>query len=376
MKKKLLSLVMATAMILSLAVPAFAAGTNYWEPQTATTDQASQEIIFAAKTFVPTIKLTMPNITTDPMVLNPYKIDYAGTTATINGTVTVNPANYADQVICPVYNIKNETDAKMKVKVATSTTATGVTMVSDHVDITESGKKALLQFVVGKTGVAAANLEANSNGAVYGRLDPYDLANNSVVTLNASTTTATEVATLASAVSGTTTTANYLQFQFSGELSRQPNTAWTASDTVSTTVTFTFSPISGTDTTGTNSAYAVAGTKIPFAAQSAGKDIILPKIQNSAIVAGGVTSSDLTTADQLNATDPKWDIVDAGALADTETVVSGGANAPKLTIGKGALNLLPKDGNDHVYDVVLSYVDKNEVPRTMKLGITMARAAS
>lgn len=383
MKKKLFSLVMAVAMVLSLAVPAFATNWHAWESESAVNEQ---QVVFVAKTFVPTIKITMPKIETNPVILNPYKIGFTVSTDgnKLNGqAITVN--DNTRQVICPVYLIKNETDVDMNFAIkATSTVGGALNLQSSHVAITDTNKDALIQLAVSKTSTemtSTALSAAMSTGLIGTGLDPYDTVNNEVLTLASGDveTSAASLGTRTLAKKGTDAT--YLKMQFSGELSRNPSTAWAADDTLSTTVVFTFTPISAPDFTST-----VVAQSVVFAEASI-QDLSfnLPTMTAAGVVDGkdifktGTTPATVPVADAtnpvaftVNPTTPAWQVVSGEAVGAS---VSTGA-APALKLSKDALKKLPTDSNSYDYHVILSYADKNSVPRTLDVKIPITRASA
>lgn len=383
MKKKLLSLVMAVAMVLSLAVPAFAA--NYWEYSTDTSkqDKAEQKVVFDAKTFTPTIKLTLPDTSTAiPMVLNPYRIEYTGNIGTesakINGQV-VSAANWNDQIICPIYAIQNETNAKLNVKAKTETTVAGeVTLATtNHVSLSDTAKTAMINLVVKKTSVDSSWMSNSSyaidTASAMGKLDAYDSANNTVIKL-AATTNDVQVATLKNAsIEPDGTKMNYLLFQFDGELTRNSTKAWTASDKIKTTITFTFTPVSIGDAV---ASVDKSSDQVSFATPTTAVTVALP---TSTSDKGDLTDiaqnpSASAWAFSLNTT-PNWSVVD-GSVFGVGTNDKPSISGTTLSIPAAALDKLPKDNVKHDYTVVLGFDDKNGVPRTVELTIQLTRASS
>jgi len=383
MKKKLLSLVMAVAMILSLAAPAFA--TEYWNVKNnseADKAKSEQQIKFEAKTFVPTIKLTIPDTSKNPMVLNPYKIEYTGNisateSATVNSAVTVHSANYTDQIICPIYAIKNQTNAKLNVKAKATTTVGGeMALATSHVDLRATTKQAFINLVVKKNSVTSADWAtatyAHVNNAVMGKLDAYDTTNNSVITL-AATNNDTNVATLKNAaleLDGSKT--NYMLFQFDGELARNTTKAWAANDKLTTTVTFTFTPVSVGDAKGSYTNAGIDGTPsgditltLPVATSAGAIDNSSATFAITPNPAGGGWTGSLNAA-------PGWS-VESSDLTMT-LAQQNGSTAGSLTITKAEQEKLPADGHAHDYSVVLGFKDKNGVPRTADITLTLTRA--
>lgn len=391
MKKKLLSLVMAVAMVLSLAVPAFA--TNYWEysSDTSKQDKAEQKLEFNARTFTPTISLILPDIggTNIPMVLNPYRIEYTGNIGTesakINGQV-VSSANWNDQIICPIYAIQNKTNAKLNVKASTESVRNGdvAWATGNHVALDDTSKTAMINLVIKKTSVDSSWTNNAAYGiniaSAMGKLDAYDTANNSVIKL-ADTTNEVQVATLKNAsIEPDNSKTNYMLFQFDGELSRNSTTAWTASDKIKTTVTFTFTPVSIGDAKATYvRTDAVENTDTPRAIT-----LNMPSPNGNSITPGDAFTNFGANPDgaagwvpSLDNTDPGWTPVDVSAFgANAVSFTAGTRGAYTMTISADALAKLPKDGQAHDYNIVLGFKDKNGVPRTAELTLTLTRTAA
>lgn len=349
--KKLMSLFMAGVMILALAVPAFA--DDYFQPESSASEDLTQTLTFAARTFVPTVKLTLPVLTGDPMVLNPYKIQFTGDNNTLNGvavpsdTGNAATADQIKQVISPVYAIKNETDVKLNFAFSVTATTEGeISLSNDPISITETNKKAHIIFVVEKTG--------NSSGAIAAAaaneqtLDAYNTSKCEYVTLK-TTGEAKSSNDQEKSLAPGNGTANYLRFQFQGDMARKTTKAWADTDKVTAVVTFTFTPESRQDFTATLASSVLA-------APSAAIDVTLP------------TGLTVTGSPTYHATAPDWALVSAGGLTGV-SVASG-----KLTISKEGQEALATGAN--TAKVVLSYKDVNNIPRTMEVTWTLTKAAS
>ena len=359
--KKLMSLLMAGVMILALAVPAFA--DDYFQPETSESDALTQTLTFAARTFVPTVKLTLPALTGDPMVLNPYKIQFTGDDNMLNGVAVPSGASNAatadqiKQVISPVYAIKNETDVKLNFAFSVTATTEGeISLSNDPISISETNKKAHIIFVVEK--------KENSNGAIAAAaaneqtIDAYDTSLCEYVTLKATGEAKSSNEQEKSLAPGNAT-ANYLRFQFQGDMARKTTKAWADTDKVTTVVTFTFTPESRQDFTATHddSTNVIDAKATAFA----DKTFLLPV----GTTAGAFASP---TGATFHAT-PDWAVVSSGGLG----TLSVNANN-QLVVSKDAQKLVPNDNTNHAYKIVLSYKDKNSIPRTLELTLTLKRS--
>lgn len=357
MKKKLLSLIMATAMILSLAVPAFATGEAYYADGTKE-EQLTPTITFQATTFVPTISLTMPALNDNPVVLNPYKIEVTGENIAVNGLAAAPAANDATkQVISPVYSIKNNTDAKLKFVVsATTTVADTVTLATDYVSLTETKKSAHIMLVVGKSEVSATDFgkaQYNDNGAEQ-TLNRFDTAKYETILLKKGEAKSGATNMAIAAAAGTEEgQENYLVFQFQGDMSRTPTSSWLNTDTLSTVIKFTFTPDSAQDDVIDLTANTI----------SLGNENAVAAFTSTSGNADIATLANITpTKFDLNTT-PAWEVIPGssayGAKLDPTT------NPTKIVVAKDGLKALKEGTHDDV--VILGCKDSNGVPRTIEV---------
>lgn len=399
MKKKLLSLAMALAMALSLACPAFA---NYFthaaENEINSLDTAPS-IEFTARTFVPTIKLTLPGLvsTSSPVVLNPYKLKFTGTDNTLNNVAVGSGADQYKQVISPVYSIKNETNVALKfaVKADTERNSNDFTFTSNHVALSATAKQAYIALVIKKTEASTAGIGTSSEQT----MDPLDTANNEVLVLGdgAKNTQPAQIKKLAPALNASgATAANYLQFQFQGSLSRTPNTGWTADDTFTTTLEFTFTPESGNDYTGTV-ALATGSTTTLKGAKLANAIVIDPAATTGSVThSGGAADATYATftevgtnpaaapkgpsgaavtkvADMADPTAPNWSLLSAGAFGATIDTSNGKITYPDTT---GETLDGSRTGKANTDTLVVGFTDFNGVPRTIGLTTTITHTVS
>jgi hypothetical protein len=380
MKKKLLSLLMACAMLLALAVPAFAAD-EYFEYDSES-DQLTQPIEFQARTFVPTVKLSLPKINENPVVLNPYKIEYSVSIADANklngvGMAAVGTnADAANQVISPVYRIKNQTDVKLNYAVvATATTEGNLSLASAQVPANDTGNKAYVAVVLRKASVAAGNITSNDSDTAA-TLDGSDKANYETLVLKSTGEAKTDNAQPKYLDAASSTAENYLEFQFQGSLSRLSTKPWSADDKLTVNMTFTFTPETAVDVTGT--------TVLTFANDYS----IASGTATNLTTANLETGSGKNIAEVTNAaTDPDWVIVSAGAYAAkiNKTPGSNGAAATyTLSLDKAKVDayIAAKKpdgtayaaGNTITDKVILGYMDNKGFPRTVSVPVKITLA--
>lgn len=202
--KKVLSLVMSSALVLALAVPAIAS-----TPTTTTIDDASKlatgaTTAIAGTTEVGTINISVP--ASGSVIINPYGLDADGNGAT-------------DQIVSATQYVESGSTSKIKVSAAVSGVVKGnaklATESTSGASLTTNS--VFLKFVAAP--VADNSTELPSTGATE-----IIVGTRGVVT---------EVGTL----DGTSTA---LAFQLQGDAVTEPKTPWTAADTVDVNVAFTF----------------------------------------------------------------------------------------------------------------------------------------
>lgn len=385
MKKKLLSLFMACAMILALAVPAFAE--PYFEhSEGAVSADLSQEVTITTRTFIPTVKLTLPSLTEPSIVLNPYKITFAGEDdLLLNGYAVANTDEQVKQVISPVYTIKNQTNVKLNYTVAvTGTVEGGVTFSNDAVSLTEKAKKAHVALMVSNRGAGAAAIDnaastQNANTAqnivgfgaraASGTVTAVDaLTKDDIETIWLKTT---EVKSgVPKSLEPGNVNPNYVAFQFKGDLTRlaTPN-AWTAEDKIGAVLTFTFTPESKQD----------------FYYPATGEfDIGVVTCDNGAFTAKEIDATNITTLATFkvnsDVTKANWAVFKADSKEIIQVAKNTGGTAWEIKVDPNKTKLITTqpDGTAlstnastgyYTDKVVLSFVDEDSIPRTVEIAI-------
>lgn len=210
--KKVLSVVLALALVLTLAVPSFAANIT-------DSAKAAEGITQAitGTTNVPTIAVTVP--TTGTIVLNPYKLSYDDS-ADQDGS-----GSNTDQVISATQYIVNGSSVPVVVSASVKATPAGnaklatKTLVGDTKTLTNS---AYLYFEA-KTADDNTTAVTDWSGATQQVLG----------------TAAKKIAlpTMAADVDGSTPT--YLAYHIAGDAVANPTTAWTTADKYDVEIVFT-----------------------------------------------------------------------------------------------------------------------------------------
>lgn len=214
MKKKLLSVIMAVAMIASLAVPAFATGSG---------GAVDKNMDYSTETKTPTVTVTMP--TSPQIFLNPYGM-----------TVSVNSVDYSSQIVNPVQYIKNETAAPLKVGLkATATVAGETNLVARPCTGRETTKNAFLMVELAQ---AANN---NTEPTWIAKMDDTDTINEraypQIIPLTGEGKTNAAILSV-----DKPTTENYIAVKVLGNLAGSPTGGWTQADTANIALVFTFTP--------------------------------------------------------------------------------------------------------------------------------------
>lgn len=228
--KKVLSFVLAIALVLAVAVPAFATAapgtTEIVDPARLATGVTNK---ITGQTSVGTLKVTVP--TTNTVILNPYGLSLKikdGVIDNDNGTAST------ATVITPMQYIKSESTSKVKVSVvATGTVGGNAKLSPTAIDNTDTDNcpttnSVCLALVWG----AASGTEPTAAVAFPSDLD----SDTKHVVLATRASEKTEMETL---VSGETA-AQYMAFNLAGNAVKAPATPWTAKDTVGATLAFTF----------------------------------------------------------------------------------------------------------------------------------------
>lgn len=222
--KKVATLVLAGAMALSMAVPAFAADTDL---------EQSTEITGTTQT--PTISISVP--ATGAVVLNPYKMSVDLSEDQDGSEVVTN------QIISATNYIKNKTD----VALAVSATVTGkVAGEAVFATATTQGTKAVttksafvyLEVIdtgAGEDGDATAPATAPTDAS----WKAYDAKAVNQVLLSAKAVTKANMLTVPAVAADNS---SFIAFRLAGDAASAPTKAWTSADTVSATIAFTFTP--------------------------------------------------------------------------------------------------------------------------------------
>ncbi len=221
--KKVLSAVMAGAMVLSMGLTAFATGTP--TGQVELEGEEGYEIEVGGATQVATIKVQVPEVV--GFIVNPYRLDAkneeigittAGDTQVVSPLQKiVNLSDFKISVGGTIYAYQNSEEAKLVATVTTTKPADGF------------AKEASIDFCYAPGGKADTN-----------RLVSASAANK----LNLSTALTESGASLTAVqVDEKGGTNEAYTFNFDGTAQDAPATAWTEGDTFGATISFTFTAV-------------------------------------------------------------------------------------------------------------------------------------
>lgn len=222
--KKVLSAVMAGAMVLSMGLTAFAAGTP--TGQVELEGEEGYEIEVGGATQVATIKVQVPEVV--GFIVNPYRLEAK------NEEIGITTAEET-QVVSPLQKIVNLSDFKISVggtiyAYENSEEAKLVATLSSATAPAKPPKEAVINFVA-KAGTKADTtaLKASDTGVAS-------------VDLSTAKTDA-GVALGAIQVDEKDGTSDAYTFNFDGSAQDAPATAWTEGDTFGATISFTFTAV-------------------------------------------------------------------------------------------------------------------------------------
>lgn len=223
--KKIASMVLAGAMALSMAVPAFAAETDL---------EQSTEIEGTTQT--PTISISVP--TTGAVVLNPYKMS-VDVSAAQDGSEVV-----SDQIISATNYIKNKTDVALSVSATVTGKVAGEAVFATA--STQGGTRPVTTksaFVYLEVIDAGAGDDADAVAPTTVPTDAswhaYDAKAVNQVLLAAKAVTKANMLTVPAVAEDSS---SFIAFRLAGDAASAPTKAWTSADTVGATIAFTFTP--------------------------------------------------------------------------------------------------------------------------------------
>lgn len=223
MKKKILSITTALAMMLSMSSMALA--TEIRSPGDSGV-YTSGEIEVSGTTTVPEIKITVPS--TGNIVANPYKLEYD----------LGDSKKSSDQIVSVPQFIKNESNVAIDV----SASVTGEIYSNDKNDKSVVFASAALKGTeTTKSVFMYLDIVESENGSTATFGTAYDAKAANQLLVGTKTVTKKNVIQLAKPESSSQPT--YAAYKFCGAVATNPAKAWTTADKVSAKVVFTFAPV-------------------------------------------------------------------------------------------------------------------------------------
>lgn len=235
--KRIMCMIMALAMTLALAVPAFAASVtsgDFKDPS-----EVGQRTL-AAVTQVPTIMVYLPaaDTNTDKLILNPYALPVSSGAVISGGS-----DNLTDQVISKAIFLGSSSNVPLKVGLkVVATTGSNVVLASKSLagDTKTTTKSVFLWGQVVDAG-EGANVPSipTSFATAY---DDTAGKTGDMILVRAGTdgVTRTGMYTIPAADPNDVSKAKWACAKFFGDAVKAPTEAWAASDTVSLALTFSF----------------------------------------------------------------------------------------------------------------------------------------
>lgn len=217
--KKVLSALMAGAMVLSLGMTAFASATP---PPVDLETTDPYELVIEGETAVPTVKIVVPEF--GGVIANPYKL-------TVDATKLGGTATESDQIVSPVQYVKNLTKADINVKATVYAYTDGEAFFGsakkDDMDkwINASFEMGLCDGSTAPASYAEkiAALEIKEEGQTTGALKMVQSADGSAVATNGA-----------------------VGFHFTGTMNGTPAAPWTEGDIFGASIVFEFEPAANT----------------------------------------------------------------------------------------------------------------------------------
>ncbi|MBR4546045.1 MAG: hypothetical protein IKO14_08775 [Oscillibacter sp.] len=272
-KKKILSLILALAMIFSMSVSVFASGTDTGGTSTNTGGTSTNtggtssgsggastygtDFEALASVVVPTINVKVP-ATQGKLFINPMgfelKIaDGAAASAADKADTTIKLSS--EKVISPVYMIENESPMKLDVLVngtaALEGTPTALAIGSVYPFASDNTKNEVVIYAqfLAATEVKAVTDEVRNNASVgnpatYNSKSPAD---NLFGVGTKAADTAKKVGTMLAATSTSgTLNSGLMYFQFFGDCNPKAKNEWNGGDQMKVSLAFTFQPVTTT----------------------------------------------------------------------------------------------------------------------------------
>lgn len=225
MKKKILSMALACALVLSASQTVGAAGDTTIDAPDATTKAYEAKVEATTDVTVPTINITLSDTSSKQVGINPYGLEY-----TINGI----SEKQKDAIPNREETITNNSNVPIEVNV---TTQAEVSQNSEAVIASST----LKGTETTKSVFAYLQIKAkDSNSAALTTTPAYNTKDDTLIAFGTKATTKKAMLTL-KAKEGST--ASYAGYKIFGQVAEKPAKAWATTDTLKYTIIFQFQPV-------------------------------------------------------------------------------------------------------------------------------------
>lgn len=223
--KKVLSVVLALAMVFAIAAPAFAA------EQTVGAAGEAGSVQVDGSTHIPPVKVLIPAATGNTVIVNPYGLD---TSADDSGKTDIIQS-------APLF-VESQTLVDLNMSVSVTGTPAGKAVFS-ATPIASATKAVTTKSVFMYLNVKASTKAEKDDPDTVAGIPAYDKASASqVVVAAAKPTVKANILQIPKATADDGTGSSYAVVQLGGDASTTPSEPWTEEDKVSVAITFTFAP--------------------------------------------------------------------------------------------------------------------------------------
>jgi hypothetical protein len=256
--KKIISMMMALAMVLALAIPAFATGGDDNQQQGNNNDQQQQNenqeedtgptfsednsgsahtFTLTAHTETPTVKVYVPTSTsTDLLVLNPYALSY-------KFSQEEDAPSYQEQIITKPIYVGSNSNVPVLLSMNVKATTGGNAVLATKSVVADSKVTTNSVFIWGQVVDAGKNAAVPTTEPTLATAYDSSAGKSGNMILVAADVTRTGLYTFPASADITAAANNaWACVKFTGDAVKAPTTPWASGDTVKLDLTFTFTP--------------------------------------------------------------------------------------------------------------------------------------
>lgn len=222
--KKIISLVLALALVLAIAVPAFASD------QTVSAAGEAGTVTVEGSVEVPPVKVLIPAASGNTVLVNPYKLDTSD-----DGSGTT------DQIQSAPLFVESQTLVDLNMTISVTGTPSGKAVFSPT-PISAAAKAPTTKSVFMYLNAKASTKAEKDNPTTVAAIPAYDKTKAEQVVVAAKATVKANILQLPKATADDGTGSSYAVVQLGGDAADAPANPWTADDKVNVAITFTFNP--------------------------------------------------------------------------------------------------------------------------------------